>query len=88
VISPDTTIQAETEPAAALPPLPVEQHAVTAALALQEVRAKAEVLLWFLQNDPRSPHVAATFSELADACGRAYSSHLLHRELIDCRGQA
>lgn len=81
------TIDTTGDGAVALPPLPIEQHAVTAALALTEMDQKVKLLLWFMSNDPRSPHVATTFVDLGGACQRAYEAHLLHRELLECRGR-
>ncbi|AMJ63043.1 hypothetical protein [Bosea sp. PAMC 26642] len=71
------------------PPLPIEKHIVSAALAAERVRALAAQMLLVLQHAPRD---AAMVDRLQDdiiaAWSDIYDHHGAYRAVIECEGQA
>ena len=79
--------EAAAEPEA--PMLPVEGHAVAAALAMHGCRAKADLLLVFMQQAPRADaDIFAAFTAAQERLNAAWAAYSNLREIRDCRRSA
>lgn len=73
---------------AAAPMLPIEGPIVAAALGAQEVKAKAEWLLFAIQHQARDrARVEQAFSEVHTALNASWDAYFNYSEIRDCRGQ-